>query len=143
MDVFTKEKRSEIMRNIKSKDSKTEILVRKIFCDLGFKHYRLATPKLNFKPDLVFPGKKIAVFVNGCFWHGHECQGGRIPKTNTDYWDLKIKTNISRDNKNYEELKKKGWRFLVIWECELGIRKRKELIQKILSFMEMKNDQAL
>lgn len=143
MDVFTKEKRSEIMRKIKSKDSKAEILVRKIFCDLGFKYYRLATPKLNFKPDLVFPGKKIAVFVNGCFWHGHECQGGRIPKTNTDYWDRKIKTNLRRDNNNYEELKKKGWQFLVIWECELGIQKRKELIQKILSFMEMKSDQAL
>ncbi|WP_375205438.1 very short patch repair endonuclease [Hyphococcus sp.] len=118
-DVFTKEKRSEVMRAVKGRDTKPEVALRKKLHALGFR-YRLNVKDLPGKPDLVFPKYKTAVFVHGCFWHGHQCKrGNRQPKQNADYWKEKIARNKARDKKNAKELEKLGWRVITVWECEL------------------------
>lgn len=118
-DVFTKEKRSEVMRAVKGRDTKPEVALRKKLHALGFR-YRLNVEDLPGKPDLVFPKYKTAVFVHGCFWHGHRCKrGSRQPKQNADYWKEKIARNKARDKKNAKELEKLGWRVITVWECEL------------------------
>ncbi len=118
-DVFTKEKRSEVMRAVKGRDTKPEVALRKKLHALGFR-YRLNVKDLPGKPDLVFPKHKTVVFVHGCFWHGHRCKrGNRQPKQNADYWKEKIARNKARDKKNAKELEKLGWRVITVWECEL------------------------
>lgn len=118
-DVFTKEKRSEVMRAVKGRDTRPEMALRKKLHALGFR-YRLNVKDLPGKPDLVFPKHKTVVFVHGCFWHGHQCKrGNRQPKQNADYWKEKIARNKARDKKNAKELEKLGWRVITVWECEL------------------------
>ena len=118
-DVFTPEKRSEVMRAVKSKDTKPELALRKALHALGYR-YRLNVNDLPGKPDLVFPKYRTVIFVHGCFWHGHTCKRGkRIPKSNTTYWTEKIARNKARDKKNAAELRKLGWRVITIWECRL------------------------
>ncbi len=118
-DVFTKKKRSEVMRAVKGKDTKPEVTLRKALFALGYR-YRLNVKDLPGKPDLVFPKHKAVIFVHGCFWHGHNCKrGARVPKSNTDYWREKISRNKARDRKNAAALKKLGWRVITVWECEL------------------------
>jgi DNA mismatch endonuclease (patch repair protein) len=118
-DVFTKEKRSEVMRAVKSRDTRPEITLRKKLFALGLR-YRLNVKALPGKPDLVFPKHRTVVFVHGCFWHGHKCKrGARAPKQNADYWREKIARNKARDKKNAAELKKLGWRVVTVWECEI------------------------
>jgi DNA mismatch endonuclease, patch repair protein len=113
----TTELRSKIMRSVKSKNTSTEILVRLILRELGI-HYRLHRKDLPSKPDIVIPKYKTVIFVNGCFWHGHNCKKGRLPKTNVDFWKTKIKNNKHRDKRAHKELEKLGWTTLVIWQCE-------------------------
>lgn len=118
-DVFSPEKRSEVMRAVKGKDTKPEIALRKALHRLGYR-YRLNVKDLPGKPDLVFPRHKTVIFVHGCFWHGHGCKRGRrVPKTNRAYWKDKIARNKARDEKNANALKALGWRVVTIWECEL------------------------
>ncbi|WP_428407922.1 very short patch repair endonuclease [Hyphococcus sp.] len=118
-DVFTKEKRSEVMRAVKGRDTKPEITLRKQLHALGYR-YRLNAKDLPGKPDLVFPKYKAVLFVHGCFWHGHKCKrGARQPKQNADYWKEKIARNKARDKKNAAALEKLGWRVITVWECEL------------------------
>jgi len=118
-DVFSPEKRSEVMRAVKGKDTKTEIALRKALFALGFR-YRLNVEDLPGKPDLVFPKYKTVIFVHGCFWHGHRCKRGkRVPKTNRAYWTEKIARNKARDKKNAAALKKLGWKVITVWECKL------------------------
>lgn len=118
-DVFSPEKRSEVMRAVKSKDTKPELALRKALFALGYR-YRLNVKALPGKPDLVFPKYRTVIFVHGCFWHGHSCKRGkRVPKSNTEYWTSKIARNKARDKKNAAELKKLGWRLFSVWECEL------------------------
>ncbi len=118
-DVFSPEKRSAVMRAVKSTDTKPEIAVRKALHALGYR-YRLNVKTLPGKPDLVFPKHRAVIFVHGCFWHGHSCKRGkRVPKTNTAYWTEKIARNKARDKKNTAALKKLGWRVITVWECEL------------------------
>lgn len=107
------------MRAVKGRDTKPEVALRKKLHALGFR-YRLNVEDLPGKPDLVFPKYKTAVFVHGCFWHGHRCKrGSRQPKQNADYWKEKIARNKARDKKNAKELEKLGWRVITVWECEL------------------------
>lgn len=107
------------MRAVKGKDTSPEILVRTMLHRSGYR-YRLHRRDLPGKPDIVFPSKKKAVFVNGCFWHGHHCnRGARKPKTNTEYWENKIQCNRVRDKRHRIELGKLGWKTCTIWECEL------------------------
>ncbi len=118
-DVFSPEKRSAVMRAVKSADTKPEIAIRKALHALGYR-YRLHVKNLPGKPDLIFPKHRAVIFVHGCFWHGHSCKRGRrVPKTNTDYWLEKVARNKARDRKNTAALKKLGWRIITVWECEV------------------------
>lgn len=119
MDTISSEKRSWNMAQIHSKDTKPEEAVRKFLFSKGLR-YRKNDKHLPGKPDIVLPKYKTAVFINGCFWHGHnECKRYRLPKSNIDYWSKKIEGNINRDKKNYEALESLGWNIVIIWECEL------------------------
>jgi len=111
--------RSRIMRSVKSKDTAPELMVRRLLCAQGVR-YRLHRKDLPGSPDIVFGKKRKAIFVHGCFWHGHRCsRGNRVPKTNTDYWVAKVERNQERDRRAKRELNKDGWDVLTIWECEL------------------------
>ncbi|MGI9651969.1 very short patch repair endonuclease [Chryseobacterium sp. RLHN22] len=129
MDRHSKETRSYNMSQIKGKNTKPEILVRKFLFANGFR-YRLHDKKLPGKPDIVLRKYKAVIFVHGCFWHGHDgCEKFVIPKTRTHFWLNKINTNISNDNKNIEALKKDGWNVIIVWECEI---KNEIRMQKLL-----------
>lgn len=118
-DVFSKEKRSEVMRAVKGKDTTPEVALRKALFALGYR-YRLNVKNLPGKPDLVFPKHRTVIFVHGCFWHGHDCKrGARMPKSNVDYWRKKIAGNQARDKRNVAALEDLGWRVITVWECEL------------------------
>lgn len=112
--------RSENMRRIRSKDTGPELVVRKLLRDLGFSGYRIHRKDLPGKPDVAFVGRKKAVMIHGCFWHGHDCKEGlREPKSNREYWLTKIEGNRERDKKHVTELESNGWEVLTVWECEL------------------------
>lgn len=118
VDVFTPGQRSAVMRAVKSRDTAPELRVRKTAHALGLR-FRLGRDDLPGKPDLVFPKLGLAVFVHGCFWHGHDCpRGARTPATNTAYWRAKIARNMARDAENSSRLASLGWRPVAIWECE-------------------------
>jgi len=107
------------MRRVRSKDTAPELKVRKALTAMGLR-YRLHRKDLPGQPDIVMPGRSLALFVHGCFWHGHDCaRGARIPKANQDYWLAKIGRNRERDTRNAEALAALGWRVLVLWECEM------------------------
>ena len=119
MDNRSKEERSKNMSHIPSKNTKPEETVRKYLFSKGFR-YRKNVSKLPGKPDIVLPKYKTVVFVNGCFWHGHQdCKWFVRPKTNTEFWNAKFQYNIDRDQRNYKKLEEMGWRVLLIWECEI------------------------
>lgn len=118
-DVHTKEVRSYNMSQIRAKNTKPELLVRKFLFSKGFR-FRLNDKKLFGKPDIVLPKYKTVVFVNGCFWHSHKnCRHAVLPKSNQEYWSDKIKKNAERDIISQVNLKENGWMVIVIWECEL------------------------
>ncbi len=127
--------RSDIMRAVKSRDTKPEMTVRRMVHAMGYR-YGLHRKDLPGKPDLVFPSRKKIIFVNGCFWHGHDCaRGARIPKSNRDYWKTKIGRNRVRDSKNHLALTKGGWDVLAVWECEL--REREALRERLGRFLNL------
>jgi DNA mismatch endonuclease (patch repair protein) len=118
-DVFSPHKRSSIMRRVRGKDTAPEITVRKLLTRMGLR-YRLHRADLPGKPDIVMPGRNLAIFVHGCFWHGHDCaRGARVPKANREYWESKIGRNRERDIAHRAALEAVGWRVLALWECEL------------------------
>ena len=118
-DVFSTEKRSEVMRQVKAKGTSPELKVRKLLWGMGLR-YRLHRKDLPGAPDIVLPSRKLAVLVHGCFWHGHGCaRGARVPKQNRPYWTQKIERNRQRDARTQAELVAKGWTPLVVWECDL------------------------
>ena len=106
------------MAAIRNKNTKPELYVRLRIHSAGFR-YRLHSPLLPGRPDLVFPRYRLAVFVNGCFWHGHSCSRARRPTTNIEYWGPKLDENIRRDQRNLVALKQEGWLASTIWECTL------------------------
>lgn len=108
------------MRRIRSKDTAPELIVRRHLRTLGFTGYRLHRKELPGKPDIVFIGKRKAILVHGCFWHGHDCKEGiRKPRSNQEYWTRKIEGNRERDESRIAELRQMGWTVLTVWECEL------------------------
>jgi DNA mismatch endonuclease (patch repair protein) len=118
-DVFDPAKRSAVMARVKSRDTKPEKRVRRILTDLGAR-YRLHRKDLPGSPDVVMPGRRLALFVHGCFWHGHDCpRGARVPKANRDYWLAKLGRNTARDARNLADLTAAGWRVETVWECEM------------------------
>jgi len=117
-DVYDAAKRSAVMARVKSTGTKPELLIRRILTDLGAR-YRLHRKDLPGSPDVVMPGRRLAIFVHGCFWHGHDCaRGARKPKANAAYWSAKIARNRSRDEKALRDLSAVGYSVLVVWECE-------------------------
>jgi len=134
MDNFSPEKRSWIMRQVRSKNTSPEIIVRSILHRMGYR-FRLHRKDLPGNPDIVLPRFRKVIFVHGCFWHGHYCKRGQNrPKTRPDYWNKKIEKNIERNKNALDSLCLIGWKALVIWECEL---KDKEKLKNIIkSFLE-------
>ena len=131
-DIFSQTKRSDIMSKISNKDTKPEILVRKFLFSQGFR-YRINVRTLPGKPDRVLPKYKIAIFVHGCFWHGHDCKKGKLPSSNIDFWKNKILKNKLRDNENQAQLALLSWKVIVIWQCEISkIDKKIETFNKLL-----------
>jgi len=120
-DIMTRLERSERMSRIRSRDTKPELLVRRYLHGLGFR-YRLHARDLPGKPDLVLPKYGAIVFVEGCFWHGHSCQKGRIPGTNPTFWQAKVAANQARDKRNQRMLRRQGWRVIRVWECQLATK---------------------
>ena len=131
-DVHDKATRSYNMSKIKSKDTKPEILVRKFLHANGFR-FSLHRKDLPGKPDIVLRKYKTVIFVNGCFWHGHEnCRYFVIPKTRTDWWLQKINRNKQLDTENHTKLSQKGWKIIEIFECELKPKRRLETLGSLL-----------
>ena len=118
-DVYSPEKRSAVMRRVKGSGTTPELAVRRLIRGLGGR-YRLNRKDLPGKPDIVLAGRRLAIFVHGCFWHGHPCaRGARVPKTNRDYWLDKIGRNRTRDIAARGALERTGWRVETVWECDL------------------------
>lgn len=117
-DNHSKEVRSRNMSRIRSTDNKPEEIVRKFLFSQGFR-YRKNDKKLPGKPDIVLPKYRTVIFVNGCFWHKHDCPRFVWPSSNQDYWRPKILGNVERDKKNVGQLRSQGWNVIVVWECEL------------------------
>lgn len=118
MDTLSPERRSALMKRVRRSDTKPEVTLRKELHRLGFR-YVIGDKRLPGTPDLVFPKYKAAVFVHGCFWHGHGCRQGRSPSSNVEYWKPKIAANRARDDRKEQLLKEQGWRVFTVWECEL------------------------
>ncbi|WP_310539190.1 DNA mismatch endonuclease Vsr [Phenylobacterium sp.] len=118
-DVYGPEKRSAVMARVKGKNTSPELKVRRALTRLGAR-YRLHRKDLPGSPDIVLPGRRLAIFVHGCFWHGHDCaRGARVPKANRDYWVAKVDRNRARDLAARAALAVQGWRVETIWECDL------------------------
>ncbi|HZX78921.1 very short patch repair endonuclease [Lysobacter sp.] len=128
VDILTPEQRSAQMSRIRGKDTKIELLVRRALHARGFR-YRLGGAGLPGRPDVVLPKHKTAIFVHGCFWHGHDCHLFRLPKTRPEFWRLKIEGNRNRDSRALTMLSEMGWRYRVVWECELRGRREDELTE--------------
>jgi len=118
MDKIDKATRSRIMANVHSRNTKLELRVRSAAHKLGFR-FRLHRKELPGKPDIVFPSRRAALFVHGCFWHGHDCPRGQLlPVTNAEFWREKLRRNVERDTKVQAALMDLGWRPIIIWECQ-------------------------
>ncbi|WP_280332733.1 very short patch repair endonuclease [Nocardia wallacei] len=126
------EQRSRTMRAVRSRDTAPEMAVRRFLHAAGLR-YRLHDRQLPGKPDLVFPGRRVALFVHGCFWHQHPgCPAADRPASNTEYWTRKLDGNMTRDDRRRTELQLKGWKVIVIWECQTRNRTAlKQLVEKI------------
>ena len=132
-DIKTKESRSYNMSRIAGKDTKPEELVRKYLFSKGFR-YRKNVRKLPGTPDVVLPKYRTVIFVNGCFWHGHEgCKYFVWPKNNAEFWRQKIETNISRDQRKEAQLRDMGWNVMIVWECELHPSKKQATLERLES----------
>ena len=130
-DVLTSAQRHRCMSHICSKATKPEILVRKWLWAHGYR-YRLNVKSVPGKPDIVMRKYRTAIFVNGCFWHGHErCKQFVMPKTNSDFWQTNIARNRERDQRNYDELTHAGWQVIVIWQCKLTKQELETTMQQV------------
>lgn len=131
-DTLSKQARSERMARIRGKDTVPELKVRKLAHKLGYR-FRLHRKDLPGKPDLVFASKRKVIFVHGCFWHGHDCKLGRLPKSNVEFWAAKIKRNRERDLRNISDLQALGWEVELVWQCRT--RDTKELVLQLQRFL--------
>jgi DNA mismatch endonuclease (patch repair protein) len=124
------------MRAVRSKNTKPEMILRRLLHARGYR-YRLHRKDLPGSPDLAFPGRRKAIFVHGCFWHGHDCKrGARQPKTNADYWTGKIARNRARDDQAQAALRAMGWECLTVWECAIAAAGAPDLAARLKQFLE-------
>lgn len=136
MDALTPEKRSWNMARIKGKDTKIEVLVRKYLFAQGFR-FRKNDKRYPGKPDIVLPKYKTVIFVNGCFWHMHNCKEGHLPKSNSEFWRTKLEKNVSNDALHKQQLQEMGWTVIVLWECELE-KDFLAVMQNVISCLKLK-----
>lgn len=138
-DTLTKLERSERMRRVRAKNTKPELLVRRVIRQMGYR-FSLHKSGLPGKPDIVLATNKKAIFVHGCFWHRHEartCRLARLPKSRLDFWLPKLEANRLRDKRKQKALRSEGWKFLVVWECQLSDKERLE--NKLRRFLRGKH----
>lgn len=136
MDTLSPAQRSARMARVRSENSRTEIAVRRLLHRMGYR-FRLHRRNLPGSPDIVLPGRRKAIFVHGCFWHRHpdpDCALARLPKSRLDFWLPKLERNRERDLEQQARLADLGWRFLIVWECEL--RHVEQLENKLLKFLD-------
>ena len=132
MDKLTKEQRHHCMASIRGKNTGPEIMVRKFLFSRGFR-YRLTHPRLPGHPDIVMRKYRTCIFVNGCFWHGHDnCRYFVLPKTNTEFWKAKIERNRARDIEEQRKLASMGWHCITVWECQLKPAVRKQTLESLV-----------
>ena len=132
---------SRRLANVKSKDTKVEVAVRRMVHSLGVR-YRLHDAALPGHPDMVFRGRQRIIFINGCFWHRHQgCTSAQTPKTRSSYWEQKFARTIERDETNYAALKAAGWQVMVVWECELSDKGK--LVERLREFLTQASSQAM
>lgn len=137
-DILTKKQRSKVMSKVRSGDTKPEWILRCGLHRLGFR-YRLRNSRLPGRPDLAFPKFQAAVFVHGCYWHRHPgCKDASVPKSNMEFWDRKFAENVERDRRTKRELEKRGWRVMVVWECEL-VRRTVETVQRVAYWLKQES----
>lgn len=131
MDTLTPKERSARMALVRGRDTKPEKLVRSLLHEMGYR-FRLRTPRLPGKPDIIFRSRNKVLFVHGCFWHRHddpECKLARFPKSRLEFWQPKLEQNRERDERTRNELRRMGWSVEIVWECQLANQQsvRKEL----------------
>ena len=138
-DVLSKEQRHQCMSNIRGKNTKPELIVRKFLFSKGLR-FRLHRKDLPGSPDIVLPKYKTVVFINGCFWHGHDgCKYYRLPKSNVEFWKSKITNNKNRDVLNEIKLKELGWKVIRIWECEIRrVQDRNQSLERLYNQIVIK-----
>jgi DNA mismatch endonuclease (patch repair protein) len=133
MDSVSAARRSEIMARIRSKDTKPEMLIRRLLHRLGYR-YALHRRDLPGVPDLVFPARRKVILVHGCFWHQHKnCVDGRLPKSREDYWKPKLQRNVARDRRNISKMRRAGWKVMKVWECDTADASR--LLARLVRFL--------
>lgn len=132
-DTRTPEQRSRIMSSVGTKDTGPELQLRRLLHEAGYR-YRLHPKNLPGKPDIVFPARRKAIFVHGCFWHSHGCSKGQPPKSRSDYWAPKLEANRERDNLRLSQLNDLGWTTMVVWQCELT--ESTATFQRVKKFLE-------
>lgn len=138
MDTLTSEERSRRMAMVRGKDTKPELVVRRMIHGLGYR-YRLHVSGLPGRPDLVFGSRKKVIFVHGCFWHRHAgCYRTRTPKSRVDFWQAKFQENVARDRRNKVWLTRQGWKYLIVWECETENSERVK--KKVVKFLGERHD---
>lgn len=134
MDTRTPDQRRRIMQAVQSSDTGLELKIRRILHRLGYR-YRLHPKDLPGTPDLVFPSRRKAVFVHGCFWHWHGCKYGQLPKSRLDYWQPKLERNRERDHEKIRQLEAAGWVVHVVWQCEIR-RDPEETCERLIAFLD-------
>jgi DNA mismatch endonuclease Vsr len=136
IDHVDASKRAEIMAAVKSEDTSAELALRSLLHRSGYR-YRLHDRKLPGRPDVVFPGRKKAIFINGCFWHRHDgCRYATTPKTRIEFWETKFAANVARDHRNMAALEHMGWSVAVVWQCEL--KQPEKALARVTQFLESK-----
>lgn len=138
-DVLTKEQRQHNMRNIKGKDTKPELILRRALHAAGFR-YQLHRSDLPGKPDLVFPKYRAVIFVHGCFWHRHGCRFTASPASRKAFWERKFDENLKRDQANITKLNEMGWRVYIVWECLLKQQAKTDKSQIVHNISTFLND---
>ena len=135
VDVLTPEQRSRCMSAIHDRNTVPELFLRRLLHSLGYR-YRIHDSRLPGRPDVVFPKRRKAIFVHGCFWHRHNCKSGRsLPSTRRAFWTKKLQGNRKRDRRQALELAKSGWKVLTVWQCQLKKTKAENTLSRVISFL--------